>query len=263
MRRVVTGGIAAAAAVAGVLWLPSLAVFWVGLVLFEIAAWEYVGLCRRLVPGGSAGWLLVALPLVVGAWLVRPGIAAAALALAPFAYGVVLLTRGGEPRTAVATLGSLSFGTAYLAVPVWAIYELHVADRRILLVVLASVWLNDSAAFLVGSRWGRRRLAPRISPNKTVEGALAGLAGAALAAWGGAVWTASEAPARLVLLLLVTAVAAQAGDLVESVLKRAAGVKDSGAILPGHGGLLDRMDAIILAAPVFYVLFELCREAGL
>jgi phosphatidate cytidylyltransferase len=91
-----------------------------------------------------------------------------------------------------------------------------------------------------------------------------GLIGAALASWAGLVWLGAEARWKILGLLLIAAVAAQLGDLVESMLKRAAEVKDSGALLPGHGGLLDRLDAIILAGPVFYALLEATGlEAGL
>jgi phosphatidate cytidylyltransferase len=119
----------------------------------------------------------------------------------------------------------------------------------VLVLLLAIVWLGDTAAYAVGSRWGRRRLAPVLSPKKTWEGAAAGLAAslAGAAAWCG--WRLGEPSAAVVAIGLVTAVAAQAGDLVESMLKRAAGVKDSGQLLPGHGGVLDRLDALLLAAP--------------
>ena len=121
---------------------------------------------------------------------------------------------------------------------------------------LVSVWVNDSVAFLVGSRWGRHKLAPRLSPNKTWEGSIGGLLGSALLGWGGFDWLGVEPRWPLLGVLLVSAVAAQLGDLVESMLKRAAEVKDSGRLVPGHGGLLDRLDAIILAGPVFYGLLE-------
>jgi phosphatidate cytidylyltransferase len=121
---------------------------------------------------------------------------------------------------------------------------------------LVSVWANDSIAFLVGSRWGRRKLAPSLSPNKTWEGSVGGLLGSAVVAWGGLVWAGIEPRWPFLGSFLVSGFAAQLGDLVESMLKRAAEVKDSGRIVPGHGGLLDRLDAIILAGPVFYGLLQ-------
>jgi phosphatidate cytidylyltransferase len=151
-------------------------------------------------------------------------------------------------------VGWLSFGLPYLVLPVWSLYELHRLHSGLLVVLLLAVWGNDSVAFLVGSRWGRRKLAPRLSPNKTVEGALGGLVGGGLISAAG-LWRLDLEPFWPVLgIFLVALVAAQAGDLLESMLKRAAQVKDSGRAVPGHGGLLDRLDAIILAAPVFYGL---------
>jgi phosphatidate cytidylyltransferase len=255
MQRVITAVVAALLAIAGVLGLDSRWVFWLALLLFCGAALEYVALGRRLFPGAPLWPLLLVLPLCAATWIVEPRHALLGLAAAPFLYAVVLLGRGDEPRVATGALGWLCFGTVYLSVPVWCIYELHRFDPELLLLLLVSVWLNDSAAFLVGSRWGRHKLAPRVSPNKSREGALAGLVAAGLTAWLG--WYVVDVPVSaglLVGLVVVAGAAAQAGDLVESLLKRAAGVKDSGSILPGHGGLLDRIDAIILAVPVFYAL---------
>jgi len=128
---------------------------------------------------------------------------------------------------------------------------------------LAMTWINDSLAYFIGMRWGRRRLLPAISPKKTVEGALAGFIGASLigGVLGAAVFQGyfglpfgpflgAGAGASI-------AGAAQLGDLAESHIKRAAGVKDSGGLLPGHGGLLDRCDALFFSLPVAYWYFAL------
>lgn len=117
-----------------------------------------------------------------------------------------------------------------------------------LVMTILAVWAADVAAYLVGSAIGRRRIAPRISPGKTWEGTIAGLLAAA------AVVVVANAPFGVHPWWIVTAVligpAAFAGDLLESWVKRRAGVKDSGAILPGHGGVLDRIDSLVAAAPV-------------
>lgn len=133
------------------------------------------------------------------------------------------------------------------------------AGHRWLLVALAIVWAADSGAYFAGRRFGRRKLAPRISPNKTVEGALGGLlAGVAVAVLGA--WFAGAAPAQWPVVAL-TAVAAVAfsvvGDLFESLLKRHVGAKDSGDLIPGHGGVLDRIDGLLPALPVFLLGKEL------
>jgi phosphatidate cytidylyltransferase len=116
----------------------------------------------------------------------------------------------------------------------------------------------DSAAFFVGNAAGRRKLAPAISPGKTMEGAAGGLAGGIAAAVVVRSLGLPFVPLRHALLLgLAVAALGIAGDLVESLLKRWAGVKDSGVLFPGHGGMLDRLDSILFGAPVLYYYFAL------
>jgi phosphatidate cytidylyltransferase len=131
--------------------------------------------------------------------------------------------------------------------------------------LLCVVWAGDTAALYVGRAWGRHKMAPSLSPNKTWEGALGSLAGSLLAAgallglahlfatqWD-KVWLSYPEDLWYWLgLAVLVNVAAQVGDLAESALKRSAGVKDSGNLLPGHGGVLDRIDALLLAAPVLW-----------
>ncbi|MBI2322186.1 MAG: phosphatidate cytidylyltransferase [Chloroflexi bacterium] len=118
-------------------------------------------------------------------------------------------------------------------------------------VVLMSTWGSDTAAYVVGRRWGRRRLAPAVSPGKTWEGALAGLAVAVGASAIVAPWLGLGPPAALALGLIVGP-AAIAGDLFESALKRVADVKDAGHLMPGHGGLLDRIDSLLFVVVACY-----------
>ncbi|MDO4708219.1 MAG: phosphatidate cytidylyltransferase [Pseudomonadota bacterium] len=122
-----------------------------------------------------------------------------------------------------------------------------------LLTALAIIWMADSGAYFAGRRFGRRKLAPVISPNKTVEGLLGGLIAAVLAGvvFGLFAGITPEQLPWLALAALLTALASVVGDLFESLLKRQAGVKDSGALIPGHGGVLDRIDSVLAALPVF------------
>jgi phosphatidate cytidylyltransferase len=122
-----------------------------------------------------------------------------------------------------------------------------------ILLTIAVTALGDTAAYYVGSLWGRHKLLPKVSPNKTVEGAAAGLAGNVAGAlmYGWLFFPTWLSFAGLPLALLV-GVAGQLGDLSESMLKRGAGVKDSGQLLPGHGGVLDRLDSLLFAAPVVF-----------
>ena len=153
---------------------------------------------------------------------------------------------------------AFKLGAGTLAVvPAWcAMALLHASQpngHRWLLVALAIVWAGDTGAYFAGRSFGRHKLAPRVSPNKTWEGLVGGVVCALLAALACA-WYAGATPAQLpwvALVALVTVLASVVGDLFESLLKRHVGVKDSGDILPGHGGILDRIDAVLAALPVF------------
>ncbi|MBI2379978.1 MAG: phosphatidate cytidylyltransferase [Gammaproteobacteria bacterium] len=127
----------------------------------------------------------------------------------------------------------------------------------VLLYMLGIIWAADIGAYFAGKALGRRKLAPMVSPGKTVEGFLGGLGGAAAVGIAGAL--ALELPLLpwwpLAALILGTALVSVLGDLFESMMKRAAGVKDSGSLLPGHGGVLDRLDSLLAAGPVFAWLF--------
>jgi phosphatidate cytidylyltransferase len=119
--------------------------------------------------------------------------------------------------------------------------------------ILFVLWLGDSGAYCVGKAIGRRKLLPAISPNKTVEGAVGGLLASLLTGFACKTIFLSELPGvHCFLLTLAIALAGQVGDLCESTFKRERGVKDSGNLLPGHGGILDRIDSLLFAAPVAY-----------
>jgi phosphatidate cytidylyltransferase len=125
--------------------------------------------------------------------------------------------------------------------------------RQLVYFVALTTWAGDIGAYYVGSRLGRRPLAPRVSPKKTVEGALGGVAATVLIAILGSAWVWPRLPvATAIWVGGLLAVVGMVGDLAESVVKRAAGVKDSGTIIPGHGGILDRLDSVIFCVPALY-----------
>jgi len=127
-------------------------------------------------------------------------------------------------------------------------------------IMLAGVWIHDTCAYFIGKKWGMRKFAPDISPNKSVEGSIAGITGTVAIFFSLAVLIPEYSPlnpAQAIVLALGIAVFSQLGDLLESVLKRQLGVKDSGVIIPGHGGILDRFDSILLTAPFTYAYFLL------
>jgi len=132
--------------------------------------------------------------------------------------------------------------------------------RYYILFVLLVIWPGDTAAYYVGSHWGKKRLAPQISPNKTVEGALANLAAGVLGGLIGWGWflRSWDLMSALITAILIN-ILGQVGDLYESFIKRTVGVKDAGSLLPGHGGVLDRLDSLLFAGPAMYYCCRLLR----
>lgn len=252
MKRVATALILAPATVALLLWAPSL------VVRALVAAAAIASFCEyeRLVErhgaakagpvGYAAGLVLLLGPREDWLWPVLLALVALAVAIN------VRPLSGALPRAGATVLGVLYlFGAWRCGL---ALYDAHALW---LLFALAVGWVGDTAAYYAGRWFGRRKLAPEISPAKTWVGAAASLAAAAV--FG--VWYIEELFPKLgwqVALTLASAVnvAGQLGDLAESALKRGAGVKDSGSWLPGHGGLLDRTDAHLFAMPVLLALLR-------
>ena len=154
---------------------------------------------------------------------------------------------------------ALAAGVLYCGLPVLALTFLRRQDDGLLLAAwaLSLVWATDIGAFFAGRTIGGPKLAPKISPAKTWSGLIGGIALAWLLA--GALWNAEGLPRHLMLATPLLAILAQGGDLFESAIKRRAGVKDSGTILPGHGGVLDRLDGLVPVAPVAALLVLLPR----
>ncbi len=202
-------------------------------------------------------------------------VAAFAAALAPFIFLTVAMRRA-QMSGAYPAAAASAFAFVYIALPMAMLVQLREqwAGAFWLLYLLLVVWAGDILAYFVGKSLGRHLMAPRISPKKTWEGAAASLAASLIV--GSLLFTYAlqissfllrvgliqrrdglfglEKPELWPIILLTIAlnIAAQLGDLVESLIKRGAGVKDSGTILPGHGGMLDRIDALLFAAPVLW-----------
>ena len=153
---------------------------------------------------------------------------------------------------ALAGAGSTVLGVLIIALPSLGMFVLREISPRAVLFLFLIVWGCDSFAYYVGRTFGRHKLAPVVSPNKTWEGSVGGLVGAALiGAAAGSWWVMPElGPARGAVAAAVASSAGQVGDLVKSLWKRGAGVKDSGSFLPGHGGFYDRIDSLLFAGPV-------------
>jgi phosphatidate cytidylyltransferase len=169
------------------------------------------------------------------------------------------------------------FGLIWIAYPLTLIPLLWKQEDGPALVVflMVCVWVGDIAALYIGRAFGKHKLAPRLSPGKTWEGSIASIVGSVLAAaliiWIGNALTArgnlilhiTEPVWQTLLLAAILNIAAQLGDLLESAIKRGAGVKDSGTMLPGHGGILDRIDALLLAAPTLWFVLIIKDVLGL
>jgi phosphatidate cytidylyltransferase len=186
-----------------------------------------------------------------------PGItvALAGLVVLGFLASVAPLFAGVDLQSALGGASGTVFGILSIALPATAMCMLRVTSSRAVLLLFLLVWGCDSAAYYFGSRFGRHKLAPRVSPKKTIEGTIAGfVAGAVIGAAAGTWWVFPElGPFRGALAGALATSAGQLGDLVESLWKRGAGVKDSGTFLPGHGGFYDRIDSLLFAGPVLAV----------
>jgi phosphatidate cytidylyltransferase len=241
---------------AGIVWLPPwvyLGAIWVVTLL---AAWELLLLLRltsRLtLPIAVLLGIALALPVF---W--RLGLPAAGPLLASLVLTlplVVLLSRHPIAGAAAATTGTV-FVAVYLAITGGTMGYLRVAfpdalGWKVVLLHCLTIWAGDSGAYYVGTRFGRHRLAPRVSPKKSWEGVAGGTAATFFGVWVCRTLFFPELPTVAGLgVACMLSVLAPLGDLVESILKREAGVKDSSALIPGHGGFLDRTDSLYFAAP--------------
>lgn len=211
---------------------------------------------RMVRPGASpleaafvAGWAAVVVFAFLADAAVLPG---AALALGALVYFAGWIGGPGPTEATLERWGSVIGGWVFVAYFLGYAVSVRAHGVAPVLFLLAVVWAGDTAAFYVGSAFGRRPLAPAVSPKKSVEGAVASLAaGAAAAAAFGALLPVPHALGTSLLLGAALNVAAQLGDLAESLLKRCSGVKDSGALFPGHGGVLDRIDGFLLTLPLY------------
>jgi phosphatidate cytidylyltransferase len=222
--------------------------------VFAIAAWEWGGLAG-LGRGGRWAYCLFVLVSIAAVWLARPLETWIYWAAGAFWVVAAPLWMARHWRTRSAPV--LAVTGWIVLVPAWLALAGLQAEPGRLLTLLGIIWLSDTAAYLAGRAWGRHKMAPGISPGKTWEG-LAG-AGAAVAVYYVAVslvapdWNGWQGVGGAMLFAAV-AVMGVLGDLFESWVKRQAAVKDSGSLLPGHGGILDRIDSMTAALPVAALL---------
>ena len=271
--RVIAALIMAPVAICAILFLPSQWLAAAAALVFLIGLWEWLKLTGVV---GLPRTVLVVLNLLLMVLLVWASDGSMVLfqlaALVGVGFWLLALLwlrffNVGAHEESSARMFKLAAGTLAI-IPAWAaLLLLHIGSRESfdgtatlqdhlwLLTALAVVWAADSGAYFAGRHFGKHKLAPRISPNKTIEGLIGGAAAAVVlglifAMIAGA--SAAEMP-WVALTALITVAASVVGDLFESLLKRHAGAKDSSDLIPGHGGLLDRMDSVLAALPVFAV----------
>jgi phosphatidate cytidylyltransferase len=261
-RRVGTAVVVLPLLVAGMLWAPAPVGLGIVAVAVAIGFLELLALlaARGLAPFAVSGLLFTAAAFAQVAFLGWPRVPL--LPAGMLVLLVALLTRRGAfaesvPAAAASLLGALYLGGLGGTIAWLRIQAPEALGPARILLLMAIVMAADTLAFFAGSAFGRHKLAPAISPGKTIEGALGGLAGGVLGALAVQATLLPIPRSHAVALGLLVAAAAIAGDLFESLLKRWAGVKDSGALFPGHGGMLDRLDSLLFGGAVLYYYFSL------
>lgn len=242
--------------VIGVVWfLPPVATLVLASIAAVLAFIEYASIMAAIdarIPRLVAGTAVVAACVAVGGgYLSLDVIIMSAL----IAVGALAVASGVPTPSTLHGAAAAILPVAYIGLPLGAIAAVRAtAGREALILLMLTIVISDSAQYYSGRAFGRRPLAPAISPKKTREGAIGGVLFGALFMTVAARWVFPGAPLALMLLVsaCITAVGI-VGDLFESMLKRGAGVKDSSHLIPGHGGLLDRIDSWLFAGPVYYV----------
>ena len=262
--RLLAAAVMAPIAIAAVLLLPPPWMVALGAVLFLAGLWEWFNLAEIDDTLARTMLLVANLLLMVAMVWASPTDAGGSLVLFKVAVVVGVLwwllamlwlmhydfASDHDTHARVFKLGAATLSV----VPAWcALALIHRDGHGWLLVALAVVWAADTGAYFSGRAFGRRKLAPRISPNKTLEGLAGGMLAAVVVALAGAalLGTGASMLPFVALVAFVTVLFSVVGDLFESLLKRHVGAKDSGDLIPGHGGLLDRLDSVLAALPVF------------
>ncbi len=282
--RILTAAVLIPCVVAAVLWADTWVIATLVAAVVVLCLNEFFRLSAAAGTGGNARWTTVcALLLVALQWMLSqyPGVwmrsdfgllyapdrtpAPPELALIVFALGAAALavTARGTWKDAISRLGVDSGALLLVAFPLSFLVPLHAAHgmgRRMVLFLLALLWAGDSLAYFTGRAIGRHKMAAELSPGKTWEGAAANFAGSVAVGFAAARWIALPS-VHLCAMAALANLAGQLGDLTESAYKRAAGAKDSGSLLPGHGGMLDRVDSLIFAAPVVWYYFRMLLPA--
>ena len=257
--RVISAVILAPVVILSVLYVPHK---WFALFLALIAiaaAWEWASMVVKSMPA-KLFYVIVCAMLMAAGWFLLEQAHIRLLMLLGSGYWIFILLLLAFYQ--VSWLGNyllesfLHYSGYFVIVLGWlAMLALHAQQPSILLFLFVLIWVADIAAYFTGKKFGRSKLAEELSPGKTREGVLGAIVGAVLISLLGVYWWQEQLALMLaiyfVLLCVLTALISVVGDLFESLLKRNAGVKDSGCLIPGHGGVLDRIDSLLAASPGF------------
>ena len=276
-QRIITALILAPLAIAAVFFLPLQFFMLFCAVIYLLASREWGGFVDKK----ASGWVFYLFALVLGGSLILlpldqvwvngliNGSLSNLLLLAAGWWGISLLMVSSYPKTAFLWKNSKAvkslFGLLTLVPFFWAMVLLRSVNihhdfyygAELLMFVFLLVWAADTGAYFCGKKFGKHKLAPNVSPGKTIEGYLGGLMSSMLIAFFASIFFAVEADkmALFFAAAFITNIVSALGDLSESIFKREAGLKDSGNLLPGHGGILDRIDSLTAAVPVFAIIY--------
>jgi phosphatidate cytidylyltransferase len=262
--RVISGALLLVAVVAALWLFPPLYLLGVALVVVVLAFREYADIAARADivvsrPATGMACVLVCVAVGIPGLPIEVALAGTTLGLAAVALAGAMSSTKSDgapaPGAALLTAAVSVFAPLYIGLPLGLLAATRwTMGREVALLTILTVAISDTLQYYTGRAFGRHLLAPTVSPKKTIEGALGGFAGAMISVAVIGHWWLPQMGliARIVLALAVAAVGI-VGDLFESLLKRSVGVKDASAAIPGHGGVLDRIDALLFAAPVFYV----------
>ena len=259
----------------GGFWLHPISFFITGLILLIGTQYEYYNMIRnsgvnpQMVPGIITGITAYVISTLVASGMIPEK---SFLVLIPVMLLIIVLELYRRQDKPFDSLAHTFFSVLYIGVP-FSMFPFSAFSHSglnslishdgitfspgIIIGFFLLIWANDTGAYLMGISFGRHRLMERISPKKTWEGFFGGIITAALVAWVLSYWLGVVNPSQWVIISLIISVAGTYGDLVESMLKRSIGVKDSGIIMPGHGGFLDRFDSAIISFPLVYLFISL------
>ena len=256
MTRLISGLLLAAAALAAILFVPVEILRYLVIGIALLTASEYLAVARKTSVSPSP-WIVFALVAVACWWIslpASPGAIYPVLVLALALLVVDVLFSGKSlPDSAVALIAPL-----YIGLPLGMLVAIHaLGGREAVLLLIATIVVSDTSQYYSGRLFGRHALAPAVSPKKTIEGAVGGiLIGTVFLVVAGRFVFPMARPPLLVAMGISTVLLGIIGDLFESKLKRVAGMKDSSTLIPGHGGILDRIDALLIATPAFYLFLQ-------